>query len=69
MSSVDDAVAENFFSTLECELLSWRFFCSQAEARMARFNSIEAWPYGISVTAVLRTAPATLDPCDASTST
>lgn len=33
----DNAMAESFFSTLECELLSRRSFTSQAEARMACF--------------------------------
>ncbi len=37
----DNAMAESFFSTLECELLSRRSFCSQAEARMACFTYIE----------------------------
>ena len=39
----DNAMAESFFSTLECELLSRRFFKSQAEARMACFTSIESF--------------------------
>ncbi|SDO63252.1 putative transposase [Methylobacterium phyllostachyos] len=37
----DKAMAESFFSTLECELLARRRFRSQAEARMAAFNYIE----------------------------
>ena len=45
MSSVgdayDNAMAESFFATLECELLARRRFRSQAEARMACFSYIE----------------------------
>ena len=36
-------MAESFFSTLECELLSRRSFSSQAEARMACFTYIEGF--------------------------
>lgn len=36
-------MAESFFSTLECELLSRRPFKSQAEARMACFSYIEGF--------------------------
>lgn len=47
MGSVDDAydnaMAESFFSTLECELLARRRFRSQAEARMACFSYIEGF--------------------------
>ncbi|MGI4765428.1 MAG: IS3 family transposase [Janthinobacterium lividum] len=39
----DNAMAESFFSTLECELLGRRSFSSQAEARMACFTYIEAF--------------------------
>jgi putative transposase len=39
----DNAIAECFFSTLECELLARRKFVSQAEARMACFSYIESW--------------------------
>ena len=39
----DNAMAESFFSSLECELLSGRSFTSQAEARRACFTSIEAF--------------------------
>jgi len=42
MGSVGDAdenaMAESFFSTLECELLSRRSFSPQADARMACFT-------------------------------
>jgi putative transposase len=36
----DNAMAESFFSTLECELLERRRFRSQPEARMACFSYI-----------------------------
>lgn len=39
----DNAMAESFFATLECELLARRRFASQAEARMACFSYIEGW--------------------------
>jgi putative transposase len=39
----DNAMAESFFATLECELLDRRSFRSQAEARMAVFSCIEGW--------------------------
>ena len=39
----DNAMAESFFSTLECELLARRRFRSQAEARMAIFSYIEGF--------------------------
>ena len=39
----DNAMAESFFSTLECELLAQRRFVSRAEAKMACFSYIEAW--------------------------
>ena len=39
----DNAMAESFFSTLECELLSRRAFTSQAQARMACFTYIEGF--------------------------
>lgn len=39
----DNAMAESFFSTLECELLERRRFRSQAEARMACFSYIEGF--------------------------
>ena len=39
----DNAMAESFFSTLECELLSRRRFASQADARMACFSFIEGF--------------------------
>ena len=43
----DNAMAESFFSTLECELLSRRPLASQAQARMACFTYIEGFynPY------------------------
>jgi hypothetical protein len=39
----DNAMAESFFATLECELLARRRFKTQAEARMATFAFIEAF--------------------------
>ncbi|MFF9554182.1 IS3 family transposase, partial [Methylobacterium fujisawaense] len=39
----DNAMAESFFSTLECDLLVRRRFRSQAEARMAVFSYIEGF--------------------------
>ena len=39
----DNAMAESFFATLECELLERRSFTTQAEARMAVFDFIEGW--------------------------
>jgi putative transposase len=39
----DNAMAESFFATLECELLDRRTFRSQAEARTAIFRFIEGW--------------------------
>jgi putative transposase len=39
----DNAMAESFFSILECELLARRRFRSQAEARMAVFSYIEGF--------------------------
>ena len=34
----DNAMAESFFATLECELLDWRSFRTQAEAKLAVFE-------------------------------
>ena len=39
----DNAMAESFFATLECELIDRRTFQTQAEARMAIFEFIEGW--------------------------
>jgi putative transposase len=39
----DNAMAESFFATLECELLDRRRFKSQAEAEIAVFDFIEGW--------------------------
>ena len=39
----DNAMAESFFATLECELLQRRSFQTHAEARMAIFAFIEGW--------------------------
>jgi putative transposase len=39
----DNAMAESFFATLECELLDRRRFKTQAEARMTVFEFIEGF--------------------------
>ena len=39
----DNAMAESFFATLECELIDRRSFRSHAEGRMAVFQYIEGW--------------------------
>lgn len=39
----DNAMAESFFATLECELINRRSWKSQAEARTALFTWIEGW--------------------------
>ena len=39
----DNAMAESFFATLECELIDRSVFRTQAEARMAVFEYIEGW--------------------------
>jgi hypothetical protein len=39
----DNAMAESFFATLECELLDRRRFKTQSEARMAVFEFIEGF--------------------------
>ena len=39
----DNAMAESFFATLECELIARRSFHTRAEARMAQFDFIEGW--------------------------
>ena len=39
----DNAMAESFFGTLECELLDRYSFRTQAEARRAVFRYIEGW--------------------------
>lgn len=39
----DNAMAESFFSTLECERVGRRRFRSQADARMACFSNIEGF--------------------------
>lgn len=47
MGSVGDAyenaMAESFFATLECELIDRRSFKTKTEARMALFSYIEGW--------------------------
>lgn len=39
----DNAMAESFFATLECELLARRRFCNHTEARRAVLRFIEGW--------------------------
>jgi len=39
----DNALAESFFASLECELLDRRSFQSKAEARLALFTYVEGW--------------------------
>jgi putative transposase len=39
----DNAMAESFFASLECELLDRRRFRTRAEARLAVFEWIEGW--------------------------
>ena len=39
----DNAMAESFFATLECELLDRRNFRTQVEAKLAIFEWIEGW--------------------------
>ena len=39
----DNAMAESFFATLECELVDRRRFRTPTEARMAVFRFIEGW--------------------------
>jgi putative transposase len=39
----DNAMAESFFATLECELPDRYRFRTQAEARLAVFRFIEGW--------------------------
>ena len=39
----DNAMAESFFATLECELLARTVFSTHAEARAAIFEFIEGW--------------------------
>ncbi len=42
-NAYDNAMAESFFATLECEMLDRRRFRTQAEARLAIFCYIEGW--------------------------
>ena len=41
----DNAMAESFFATLECELLDRYRFRTHAEAKLAIFRFIEGWYY------------------------
>ena len=42
-NTYDNAMAESFFTTLECELIDWRVWKTHTEARLAIFTWIEAW--------------------------
>ena len=39
----DNAMAESFFASLECELIDRTTFRSHADARLAVFDYIEGW--------------------------
>ena len=39
----DNAMAESFFASLECELIDRRVFKTKTEARLALFTWIEGW--------------------------
>ena len=39
----DNAMAESFFATLECELLDRRRFATPTQARIAVFDFLEGW--------------------------
>lgn len=39
----DKATAESFFASLECELIAWRSFQRNAEARLALDTRLEGW--------------------------
>lgn len=39
----DNAMAESFFATLECELIDGRSWQTKTEARLALFTCIEGW--------------------------
>jgi putative transposase len=39
----DNAMAESFFASLECELIDRKTFKTRTEARMAVFTWIEGW--------------------------
>lgn len=39
----DNAMAESFFASLECELINRRTWKTKTEARLAVFSWIEAW--------------------------
>jgi putative transposase len=39
----DNAMAESFFASLECELLAKRSFETKSEAKLALFTYIEGW--------------------------
>ena len=39
----DNAIAESFFASLECELIESRYWKSRTEARHTVFECIEVW--------------------------
>lgn len=39
----DNAMAESFFASLECELIDRKIFKTRTEARLAVFTWIEGW--------------------------
>ena len=39
----DNAMAESFFATLECELLDRRRFATPTQARLTVFDFLEGW--------------------------
>jgi putative transposase len=42
-AAYDNAMAESFFATLECELIDRRSWQTKTEARLALFTYIEGW--------------------------
>jgi putative transposase len=42
-SAYDNAMAESFFASLECELLDLRHFATREQAQVAVFDYLEAW--------------------------
>ncbi len=58
----DNAMAESFFSTLECELLARRRFHSRPEARMALFSYLDGFYNPVRRHSALATAHPRLRP-------
>jgi transposase InsO family protein len=42
-NAYDNAMAQSFFATLECELINRRSWKTKAQARLAIFTWIESW--------------------------